>query len=195
MADAGCINIDEPNDIIPETLGRIASYYYLFYETGIFWRILPEKPLTTVTVLVEHFDKAITDASSVMDLLSVLCDAPEYDELPVRHNEELLNGTNQCLKLWKRQPVCWLFFLESLSEELQCEDEFTAFDDPHVKANLLLRAHFSRHKLPISDYVTDTKSVLDQAIRILQVRAASAGDSMFYFCDSFYSSVLGLQPH
>merc|ERR1711988_113520 len=130
-ADAGCINIDEPNDIIPETLGRIASYYYLFYET------------------VEHFDKAITDASSVMDLLSVLCDAPEYDELPVRHNEELLN--------------------ESLSEELQCEDEFTAFDDPHVKANLLLRAHFSRHKLPISDYVTDTKSVLDQAIRILQV--------------------------
>jgi activating signal cointegrator complex subunit 3 len=40
---------------------------------------------------------------------------------------------------------------------------------PHVKANLLLQAHLARAALPIADYVTDTKSVLDQAVRILQV--------------------------
>lgn len=43
-----------------------------------------------------------------------------------------------------------------------------ALDDPHVKTNLLLQAHFSRIDLPVSDYVTDTKSVLDQSIRVLQ---------------------------
>lgn len=32
----------------------------------------------------------------------------------------------------------------------------------------ILQAHFSRAELPISDYVTDLKSVLDQSIRIIQ---------------------------
>jgi activating signal cointegrator complex subunit 3 len=42
------------------------------------------------------------------------------------------------------------------------------YDNPHVKAHLLFQAHFCRAELPIADYLTDTKSVLDQAIRILQ---------------------------
>ena len=42
------------------------------------------------------------------------------------------------------------------------------YDSPHTKAHLLLQAHFSRTALPIADYMTDTKSVLDQAIRIMQ---------------------------
>jgi len=40
--------------------------------------------------------------------------------------------------------------------------------DPHVKAFLLLQAHMSRIDLPITDYVGDQTSVLDQAIRIIQ---------------------------
>lgn len=44
-----------------------------------------------------------------------------------------------------------------------------SFDSPHTKTQLLLQAHFSRAELPVADYVTDTKSVLDQALRILQV--------------------------
>jgi len=43
-----------------------------------------------------------------------------------------------------------------------------SYDSPHTKAMLLLQAHFERMALPISDYLTDLKSVLDQAIRILQ---------------------------
>jgi len=43
-----------------------------------------------------------------------------------------------------------------------------AFDSPHTKVNLLLQAHFSRVPLPTSDYLTDTKSVLDQCLRIMQ---------------------------
>lgn len=33
-----------------------------------------------------------------------------------------------------------------------------------------MQAHFSHLPLPNSDYLTDTKSVLDQAIRVMQVR-------------------------
>lgn len=46
----------------------------------------------------------------------------------------------------------------------------TTADDPHTKANLLLQAHLGRVPLPISDYVTDTKAVLDNSLRVLQVR-------------------------
>lgn len=45
-----------------------------------------------------------------------------------------------------------------------------AMDSAHQKAHLLMQSHFSRNPLPCSDYGTDTKSVMDQAIRILQVR-------------------------
>lgn len=40
--------------------------------------------------------------------------------------------------------------------------------DPHIKAFLLLQAYISRIDLPISDYLTDQNSVLDQSIRIIQ---------------------------
>ena len=42
------------------------------------------------------------------------------------------------------------------------------FASANTKTFLILQAHFSRLQLPCSDYYTDTKSVLDQTIRILQ---------------------------
>lgn len=95
-------------------------------------------------------------ASCLLDLsLQVLCSVPEYDELPVRHNEDKLNAA---MARGCRFPV----------------DARTA-DDPHTKAQLLLQAHLSRSPLPISDYVTDTKGVLDNSLRILQVRGRRGG--------------------
>lgn len=41
-------------------------------------------------------------------------------------------------------------------------------DSPYTKTFLLMQAHFSNLPLPNADFATDTKSVLDQAIRILQ---------------------------
>lgn len=80
--------------------------------------------------------------------LHILSGASEYDELPVRHNEDNHN--------------------EALSQRVRFAVDNNRLDDPHVKANLLFQAHFSRLDLPISDYVTDLKSVLDQSIRIIQ---------------------------
>jgi hypothetical protein len=46
---------------------------------------------------------------------------------------------------------------------------------------LLLQAHFGRTALPMSDYVSDTKSVLDQALRVLQAMVDVAADGGWLF--------------
>lgn len=77
-------------------------------------------------------------------------DAEEYSELPVRHNEDQLNS--------------------QLAQQLPLQVNPHSFDSAHTKTHLLLQAHFSQAQLPCSDYTTDTKTVLDNAIRICQVR-------------------------
>ncbi|VDP86657.1 unnamed protein product [Echinostoma caproni] len=82
------------------------------------------------------------------DLLAILASAHEYALLPVRHNEDEMN---QQLSKYVPLPAIG---------PMEC---------PHTKTHLLLQAHFSRlDELPVADYVTDTRSVLDQATRILQ---------------------------
>ena len=72
----------------------------------------------------------------------------DMDELPVRHNEEKLNYI--------------------LAQQVRYSVNDLSFDEPSTKANLLFQAHFDRLELPITDYITDLQSVLDQCIRILQ---------------------------
>ena len=50
-------------------------------------------------------------------------------------------------------------------------------DQPSTKASLLLQCHFSRQPLPCTDYLTDTKSVLDQAPRVLQAMVDLCAES------------------
>ncbi|KAM3703462.1 hypothetical protein ACJW30_04G098400 [Castanea mollissima] len=129
LEDSGCIKMSD--DIVePMMLGSIASQYYLSYMT------------------VSMFGSNIGPDTSLEVFLHILSAASEYNELPVRHNEENYN--------------------EALSERVQYMVDKNRLDDPHVKANLLFQAHFSQLELPISDYVTDLKSVLDQSIRIIQ---------------------------
>lgn len=82
------------------------------------------------------------------DVLDLLTRANEYATLPVRHNEEMLND-----ELAKKCPI-------SMARK--------SMDSAHTKASILIQAHCSRLKLPVVDYYTDLKSVLDQAIRIMQ---------------------------
>lgn len=77
-----------------------------------------------------------------------MSDAKEFAGLPVRHNEDVLN--------------------EALTHLVPIKVPKHDLESPHVKSNLLLQAHFERCPLPITDYITDTKSVLDQSIRIIQ---------------------------
>ena len=49
----------------------------------------------------------------------------------------------------------------------------------HTKAFLLLQAHFEHAPLPMADYVNDTKSVLDQAPRVINAMVDIASDGGF----------------
>ena len=126
-----CINIEDDNRTIQSTpLGRISSFYYLSHLT------------------VRMFYEKLKNDITLEQILELLTEVQEYSELPVRHNEDNLNG-----ELAKRCPI---------------EVNPYTYDSPHTKAHLLLQAHMSHLPLPCVDYLTDTKSVLDQALRIIQ---------------------------
>lgn len=54
-----------------------------------------------------------------VQVLNVMCGVAEYDELPVRHNEDKIN--------------------HALSGEVRWPTDSRLADDPHTKANLLLQ--------------------------------------------------------
>ncbi|XP_018018509.1 activating signal cointegrator 1 complex subunit 3 [Hyalella azteca] len=107
---------------------------------------------------IQLFKETLTSDISLEKLLLLLTLAYEYAELPVRHNEDNLN--------------------EQLAKQCPLPVNACTFDSPHTKTFLLLQAYMTRLPLPSVDYLTDTKSVLDQSLRILQAMldmAASAG--------------------
>uniref|UniRef100_A0A914I9P9 Activating signal cointegrator 1 complex subunit 3 n=2 Tax=Globodera TaxID=31242 RepID=A0A914I9P9_GLORO len=128
---SGCVVLDEEESgtVDPTPLGRIASKYYLQHLT------------------MRHFKARIHGAMSVEELLQCLADCPEYEEIPVRHNEDQINSEIQSFLPIKLSSSDW--------------------GSPHVKANLLYQAHFSRMKLPV-DYITDQRSIIESCIRIIQ---------------------------
>ena len=71
LQSAGCLEIDEidGSSVRPLTLGRVASYYYLKYTT-----------VALFCAELHDVDEAVT---ALPILLRVLCDASEFDELPV----------------------------------------------------------------------------------------------------------------
>jgi len=135
-----CVAVDlDGATLLPQILGYIASYYYLSHKT------------------VKMFADTLNPATSFNDILQLLCDVTEYDEMPVRHNEDKIN--------------------EEMSSSLPIRVPSFSYDSPHTKVHLLLQAHFTRTAMPMTDYITDLKSVHDQAIRILQAMLDVAADS------------------
>lgn len=97
---------------------------------------------------VQHFQDNLTPEMETKDALQVLVDSTEFSQIPVRHNEEFLNA--------------------DLAKTCPMQVNAYTMDSPHTKAHLLLQSHMSRLPLPCSDYLTDTKSVLDNALRVMQ---------------------------
>jgi len=147
---SGCIKLKEQpaqDGTGPVTLveaskvGRIASLYYLGHRT------------------VAQFQRTLArEGLGFVELMRVLCECPEYDELPVRHNEDKLNAE----------------FAEHCPLEIDLAIQ--AYDSPHTKAFLLLQAHMWGLALPINDYKTDLKSVLDRSIPLIQAMVDIAAE-------------------
>jgi antiviral helicase SLH1 len=134
LAESSCVLVDSATGEVDSTpFGKIMSYYYLSHKT--------------IRYLMSHAKRDPT----FQDVLSWMCSATEFDELPVRHNEDLINTE----------------MAQHLPLGIDCMGDVPMWD-PHVKAFLLLQAYMSRIDLPITDYVGDQTSVLDQGIRIIQ---------------------------
>ncbi len=164
---AGCTEQGTAGELEATTLGRIAAYYYVHYTT---MQVFHERLTGHYKLPQEGDDLASSDFAR---LLRIMCDVFEFSELPVRHNEDMMN-----LELQRFLPVPAV-----QGQEASKFGDFKAdgaFDSPHLKTFFLLQAHFSRlRNLPCSDYVTDTKSVLDQALRVLHAMVDVSADKGF----------------
>lgn len=137
---AGLIMQDsETQNLVPLALGKIASFYYLDYRTMVV------------------FSERLKPDSGAQQLLEVLANAKEFEELPVRHNEDKENADMNRSMRW---PV-----------------DTSAFDSPHTKTHMLLQAHLSRLDFAVQDYYLDLKSVLDQTIRVLQAMVDTCAEA------------------
>ncbi|KAI8147505.1 Sec63 Brl domain-containing protein [Fennellomyces sp. T-0311] len=140
LAESDCVEIEDNFELIPLIAGQIASYYYLRHQT------------------VRHFRQTLHQSAEIDELMDIMGHVPEYEELPARCNEDLLN---QEIEKHIPYPV------------MGTRD----FKSPHIKAYVLTQAHISRLELPISDYITDQVTVLDSAIRFCQAMIDVAGDA------------------
>lgn len=97
---------------------------------------------------IELFSKTLTAKMKIRGLLDVLSGAAEFERLPIRHHEE-----NALKQLSNRLPTKL--------------DPRSKFNDPHVKANVLVQSHLSR--LPISaELQQDTDEILVVTVRLIQ---------------------------
>ncbi|KAD2067453.1 hypothetical protein E3N88_41917 [Mikania micrantha] len=96
---------------------------------------------------IERFSSSITSKTKLKGLLEILSSASEYELLPVRPGEEDL--------------------IRKLINHQRFSFENPKYGDPHVKANVLLQAHFSRQMVG-GNLGSDQQEVLLSAGRLLQ---------------------------
>lgn len=177
LKSSGCIKYDEEADdtVQPLPLGMACSGYYLSHRTPKqmeFGARAARKLISQALdqerggcdgpgTFLSHLKRSHrVDEVAAAWIFYTLCSTHEFDEHPVRHNEEFLN--------------------ESLSEELKWGPDTSAllsnqdvhhnpeiFQDPHTKCFLLVQAYLEGSPLPISDYVNDMKTVIENMPRLL----------------------------
>jgi pre-mRNA-splicing helicase BRR2 len=97
---------------------------------------------------IELFSRSLAARTKLKGLVEIVCAAAEYDDVPVRRHEERV--------------------LRALARRLPTGPARDAkFHDPHVKAELLLQAHFARIALP-SELQADLEYVLARVLRLVQ---------------------------
>ncbi|CAH8318639.1 unnamed protein product [Eruca vesicaria subsp. sativa] len=96
---------------------------------------------------IERFSSLLSSKTKMKGLLGILTSASEYDMVPIRPGEE-----DRVRRLINHQRFSF--------ESPNCRD-------PHVKANALLQAHFSRQDI-LRNLEMDQREVLLSATRLLQ---------------------------
>ena len=101
---------------------------------------------------VHAFAERLREIDSIPSLLQLISAASEYDPAPLRHNED------QTLEAFANE-IYW-----SLPDDAN-------FNDQHLKVYMLLQAFMQRLPLPITDFLNDQNSILDNSIRLINALA------------------------
>lgn len=176
----GCITTDGEEDdatITTTVLGLAACKYYLVCGTPKQMQFGVREARKMVLSCIENekqqsprpsnkmllpFDRSPrVDEVSMAWLLYTLASTHEFDELPVRHNEEILNEELSDDLMWGPDTQSLL----TGNRDQYYSPEI--FESAHTKCFLLLQAHLERVQLPISDYINDTKGVTENVPRLL----------------------------
>uniref|UniRef100_A0A8C4R0H8 Helicase C-terminal domain-containing protein n=1 Tax=Eptatretus burgeri TaxID=7764 RepID=A0A8C4R0H8_EPTBU len=96
---------------------------------------------------IELFSMSLNAKTKVRGLLEIVSNAAEYASVPIRHHEDAL--------------------LRQLLAKVPNKPTNPKFNDPHLKANLLLQAHLSRTQLT-AELQSDTEEILTKAVRLVQ---------------------------
>ena len=110
----------------PTQEGKIASLFYVSYKT------------------ISLFVQRMNEAKDIMSLLRLICWAPEFNDVPVRRNEDQL--------------------VANMDVRFPCDDPPGS---SHTKAYYMVQYYFSHKKMPLPDFDSDLSSVLDQLLRIV----------------------------
>ncbi|KAG5673800.1 hypothetical protein PVAND_003817 [Polypedilum vanderplanki] len=134
LEQSKCISVEDEMDTLALNLGMIAAYYYINYTT------------------IELFSLSLNNKTKIRGLLEIISSAAEYEDVVVRHREDLV--------------------LKALAQRLPnkltgANGSAPKYNDPHIKTNLLLQAHLSRIQLS-AELQSDTETILGKAIRLIQ---------------------------
>ena len=132
------VGTKEVESLNTTVFGKIASFYYVSHKT--------------IRMMVNSISNE-SCIPSPLQLLQILSTSSEYDLIPLRHNEDVE------LKEFCSQHE----FLSSQALAFNLD-----FEHPTTKAFILLLCHLEQIPLPISDFVTDTTSILEQSVRLIQ---------------------------
>lgn len=133
--------------LAPTALGHIGTHYYLSHIT---------------VARVNRVLKADMTHEAVIDLLAK-CE--EFAQLPVRHNEDNMNCEFGG-QIVDQLVACGVF--SSKEEGSKVIDWRSSPGSSDTKVKLLLYGHLARVSPPVVDYVTDLKTSLEHAARLLQ---------------------------
>jgi pre-mRNA-splicing helicase BRR2 len=89
---------------------------------------------------------SLNERTKLKGLLEVVSSASEFEDVPIRHHEDIL-----LKRIYDRSPV-----------KLESQD----YESPHFKTFVLLQAHFSRMVLP-ADLASDQAMILGRVIGLL----------------------------
>lgn len=142
---------DHLSDLVESTLNDLESSKCISIEEDMYLKpsnlgLIASYYYISYTT-IERFSSSLSPKTKMKGLLEILASASEYAQLPIRPGEEDL-----IRKLVHHQRFSF--------ENPKCTD-------PHVKANVLLQAHFSRYTVD-GNLAADQREVLLSAHRLLQ---------------------------